>query len=242
MHALPAIDSTHLFIRLIAVLVIVLVLLFTAIMPAFFFAVYRNEGILRVPKRLRLVSLAAALTSAVMLMVDLPGWIRSLGRYWTAMTTVDWRTGAESVLIFVRDPRTIGQLTTCLEICANIAYILLLIALFRQPSEHSETDLPVSRLLKRMAKMATIAWGVIVLAVLLGLLLAPYTFYTLRNYALQLGRTPPTFEYLLVKQIRIVLQQACLFAASYVVYKSLRQPTGNLVDAQSGLEPLEMGG
>ena len=241
MRAFPAIDSTHPFVRLMVVLVTALLLLLTAIMPVFFFAVYRNEGILRVPKRLRLVSLAAALTSGVLLMVDLPVWFRSLGRYWTAMTTVDWRTGATSVLIFVRDPRTIGQLSTCLAVCANIAYVLLLVVLFRQPSEQPETDLPLSRLLMRMAKVATIAWGLVVAFCVLRLFSMPFLFIQFRDAALKIGRNPPLLSNMITEAARTLLSQACLLAVPYVVYKSQRNRIESPVNEQSATEPLESG-
>jgi hypothetical protein len=46
--------------------------LFAAITPIFLFALYRNEGTLRFPKRLRLLSLTAALVFSTVVAVELP--------------------------------------------------------------------------------------------------------------------------------------------------------------------------
>jgi len=200
-----------------------LVLLFIAIIPAFYFALYRSEGALPVPKRLRLLAIATAFAVGTIAIVGLPAWIKSFGLYWAAMTTLDWRMGATSVLILARDPRTIVQISTLFAEFSNIAYILLLVAIFRQESDLLEIDVPISRQLNRVAKVAVIAWGIVLAAVLVGLALTPYSFFTLRNLALQIGRRPPTFGDLLVERIRNALVQACLFAAPYIIYRSLRE-------------------
>jgi hypothetical protein len=188
---------------------------------------------LHFPKRLRLLSLLAAFTNAVLLVSDLPAWIRSLSSYLAALLTFDWDNGATSVLVLGRDPRTVGQLSTCLLISSNIAYILLLIAIFGHTNERTETDIPVSGPLREMTKAAVILWGFVVVAVLLGLVLTPYTFYTLRNSALQIGRTPPALGDMLLSQARTVLVQACMFAAPYIVYKSLRERAETAIKVES---------
>jgi hypothetical protein len=150
--------------------------------------------------------------------------------------------GATSVLIFARDPRAIGQISTLLAEFSNIAYILLLIAIFRQESDLLEIDVPISRQLNRMTKVAVIACGIVLAAVLLGLALTPYSLFTMRNLALQIGRRPPTFGDLLAERIRNVLVvQACLFAAPYLVYRSLRERAEDPIDVQSEPEVTESG-
>ena len=204
----------------------VLVPLYTATLPAFYFALSRNEGSLRFPKRLRLLALLAAFTTGVIAIAGLPEWFRSLGSY-LAAPMFDWSVGASTVLTFARDPRTISQFAILLGEVSNIAYVLMLIAMFRQNSDGLETGAPTSRLLNRATRAAVFAWGLVVVAVLLGLLLTPYTFYTIRQDVLQMGRTPPGFVYFFVRQLRTVLQQSCLFVAPYVVYKSQMGPIEN---------------
>ncbi len=214
---------------------LMLLTLFTAIIPVFYFALYHDEAILHFPKRLRLLALIAAFTFAVIVLTATIEWISSLTAYFAALWAFDWSVGATSVLAFVRDPRTIGHLSTLLGELSNIAYILVLIAIFRWADEPLEGGVPVSRLLRVMTKVAVVAWGVALLAVVLGLLFTPYNFYTLRNYALQIGRQPPVFGDMLMRQIRTVLVQACLFAAPYIVYRAMRERPETPDDADSDL-------
>jgi len=228
--------------RLAGILALVVLTLFTVTLPAFYFALYRDEAILHFPKRLRLLALVAALTFAVIVVATLPAWVRSLVAYFAGLSVLDWSTGATDVLVFVRDPRTIGHLYTLLGVLSNVAYVFVLIAIFRRADEPLENSVPVSRLLRIMTKVAVIAWGFALLAVVLGLLSTPYNFYALRNYALQIGRQPPAFGDMLVRQIRAVLLQACLFATPYIVYRSQRERSETPVDGRSGLKLTESGG
>lgn len=240
-HTILGVASENLLWRVARIPAVVLGILFTAIIPVFCFALYQNETPLLIPKRLRLLALLGALVDGVMLALALSNWVLSLGAYWEWMKTLDWRIGGVSILRLVRDPGTIGQLSFALNVFSDGAYVLLLIAIFRQQSDRSETGAPISRLLSLVTKIAVIALGLVVFAALLGLLLTPYTFYTLRKYAFQIGRTPPAFLDLLLRQIRITLEQACLFAAPYIVYRSQRERLESPVKEQPGPELLESG-
>jgi len=197
----------------------------TAIMPVFYFALYRNEGPLGFPKHLRLLSLAAALTLSVIVAAELPAWIGSLGPYWTAMRALDWTRGAISIVAAAQHPWTISHVSTLLGEFSNLACILLLIAFSRQITDESLPEIPVSRLLGLVAKVTVIAWGLWLAFNLIRVVLTPYTYVQARNYALQIGRTPPQLADLMAEPIRMLLQQACLFTAPYVVYKSRRDGT-----------------
>jgi hypothetical protein len=218
-----------------------LMLLFTAIMPVFCFALYRDEGSLRIPKRLRLLALAAALTFSVIILTALPGLVRSLAGYLAVLAAFNWRLGANSVLIILRDPRAIGQISTVLGEISAIAFILLLVAIFQQPSDGFETDVPVSRLLNRVTKAAVISWGLWVAFLAVRVIAMPFVFLQLRTYALQVGRTPPQLKDMMAEATYTLLVQACLFAAPYIVYRSLRERFEGRVDAQSGPELIEGG-
>lgn len=205
----------------------VLTSLFTAIMPVFYFALYRNESPLRVPKRLRLLALTAVLTFGVIVVVDLSGWITSLESYWKAMATVDWKSGATSILTIARDRRTFGQLSTVLGEVSNVAYILLLIAIFGQSSDQSDAGVPVAPFLRSTTKLTVIAWGIALVFVCLGLLLTLYSFLQIRSDSLRMGRIPPTFLELLKEPGGRVLVSACMFAAPYIIYRTLRQASAS---------------
>ena len=199
----------------------------------------RNKALLCFPKRLRLLALIAAFTFGVIVLTTLPAWVRSLAAYFAALSALDWRIGASNVLVFVRDPRTIGQLSTLLGEVSNIACILILIAIFRSANEPIEAYVPVSRLLRVMSKVSVVAWRLVLVVILIRLAVLPYVLFRLRNYALQVGRTPPTFGDILA--IRESLLWPCLFAAPYIVYRSLRERADN-ANVQSGREPIESGG
>jgi hypothetical protein len=194
---------------------IVLLCLFAAIVPVFYFALYCNEGTLHVPKRLRLLSLGAALTVGVMGALALPEWLRSVGPYWGAMKMLDWRIGATSILAAAREPRTISFFSTLVGEFSNLAYVVLLIALFRHGSDESYTDVPVSRLLSFVTKLAVITLGLFIV-VEVGLI--PYAYFQLRREALQLGQAPPGLDN--SEATRALFSAVLLFIAPYVVYKS----------------------
>lgn len=224
------------------ILILVLLILYSAVIPIFYFALYRNEYPLYFSKPLRLLALIAAFTFAVILLTTLPAWIRSLAAYLAVFAAFDWSIGATSVLAFVRDSRTIGQLFTLLGELSNIAYILVLIAMFRRADEPLEADAPVSRLLRTMTKIAVISWGLWVAFLVVRVIAMPFAFVQTRTYALQIGRTPPLLWEMMAEAIRTLLIQACLFAAPYIVYRSLKGRAEMPIEAQSGPELAESGG
>jgi hypothetical protein len=197
---------------------IVLIWCFTAIVPAFCFALYRNEGPLDFPRNLRVLSLTAAIVLGVVTLAALPQWIESLGSYWADISTLDWTAGAATVSIVVRKPGTFTQIATLLGEFSNLTYIALLIAIFRQAGGQPRGE--ISRPLAVVSKVAVIAWGVWVAFNVVRLVFTPYTYFQLRDFALQVGRTPPRLEAMMVDVVRTILSQACLFTAPYVVYRS----------------------
>ena len=219
----------------------VVLCLYTATLPAFYFVLSRNDGALRFPKRLRLLALVAALTTGVIVVAGLLDWIRSLGSY-LASPMFDWSVGARNILTLVRDPRTIGQLSTLLGELANIALVLILVAVFRWGGEPRETDVPVSKLLRVMTKVAVISWGLVVAFCVIRLISMPFLFIQFRDAALKIGRKPPLLGNLMAEATRTLLSQACLLAVPYIVYRSQQDRVETLIDVQSEPEPLESGG
>ena len=237
---IAATSQTNDFWRLAGTLLLVLVTLFTAIFPIFYFALYRNEAVLYFPKRLRLLALIAAAIFSVIVLTTLPAYVKSLTDYLARLVAFDWSIGGSSVLAIVRDRRTINQLSTLLGQISNIATILLLIGIFCHAGEALESDVPVYRLLRVMTKIAFFTWRIVLAVTLLRFAALPFVYIQLRNYALQLGRTPPPFRDILA--IRESLLQVCLFAAPYIVYKSLRERTPKPTKVQSGPERSESDG
>ena len=176
-----------------------------AVMPMFYFALYRNEGTLHFSERLRFICRAAAFIFGAISAVELLRWIRSQGAFWTAVRMVDWSKGGANGLAAFRELRRIRGVSTLFEELGNFAVILVLIAFFRQvPNGESS----VSGLLKFAAKVTTVAGGIWLAFLLIRIVVTPYSYS-------QLGRTPPPFW----EMMGTFLAQACLFTAPYVVYK-----------------------
>ncbi len=157
--------------------------LFSTIMPVFYFALYRNEGTLRFPKHLRLLSLTTALVFGLFAAWNLSVWIGSIGSYWRAISMLDWRSGGASILAVARDPRTLNQVASLLDECSNLAYILLLIAFFRH-ADNESTGAPVPGLLGFVTKAAVILYGIWVAFNLVRLAAIPFIQSYLRHLAL----------------------------------------------------------
>ncbi len=191
--------------------------LFGAIMPMFYFALYRNEGTLRFPKPLRRLSLVTAVVFASLAAWSLPDWIGFIDYFSSA--TVEWRSGSAAVLAFVRDPRTVNEVAKLLNGCSNVAYILLLVAFFQQSDSEPAvtTDVPPSGFLRRVTKVALVLWGIWVAFNLVRVVVTPLA---IRVAAFKTGRRPPQLGHIMMEVIEMLLTQACLFIAPYVVYNS----------------------
>jgi hypothetical protein len=179
----------------------------SVIMPVFFFALYRNEGTLRIPKPVKLLSKAAALILALFVVSAL--WTEFLDPGFTA------RGGSSD-----GEARTIGHIVGLLSTFSNAALLLLLVAFNLHTNQESTPDVPGSRLLDQVTKVAVVFNGLVLAFLVVRCLLTPYTYSTLKDFALQNGRTLPPFSALLEEAIRTLVLQACLFTAPLVVFKS----------------------
>ena len=115
----------------------------------------------------------------------------------------------------------------------------MLAMLSRLGSDDPNPDVSVSPMLRVMAKVATLAWGLWVLFQLFRVVSLPYTYGLLRNYAAQLHRTPPPFALVVGRTAREALSQACLFVGPYVVWRSIaRRDHVPIADIPANEEPL----
>jgi hypothetical protein len=175
--------------------------LFTVLMPIFYFALFRSEGSIRTTKSLRLVALAGSLCVGLFVASGLPAVIES----------------------FKRNPRTIDSVSLVFAEASNLFSILLLVALFRLKDDDSARTVPMSRMFRLATKITVTAWGLALVLRVLGLILVPFTYFQLRNYALQAGRISPPFGNLLREAIVGVISSAGLFAAPYILYRSQKR-------------------
>jgi len=200
--------------------VIVLTWCFTAIMPVFYFALYRNKGLPDFPKSLRLLSLTAAIVLGAITVAGLPQWIESIGSYWADIKVFDWSAGAVTVLDAAQEPGTSKQAAALLGTFSDLAYIGLLIAFFRHERKESPENNSVSKLLSVATKIAVIAGGLVVAGCLVRLPVMPYVYVELRDHAMEVGLKPPRLGTIMVDAVRTLLIQACFYTAPYVVYRS----------------------
>ena len=177
----------------------VLMFLLTALPPTFYFALYRDQGSLRVSQRLRLMARTAAFIQGVLLAFQLEEWIKSLA----------------------------SPVPTLLGTLATIATILLLVALSRNPGEQSDEDAIVSTLLYVVTKVTVFAWGGWVAFNLLRVVALPYVYSQTRHYLISIGRDRPILADMAKEVVPAFLSQACLLAAPYIVYRSNRAPTAS---------------
>jgi hypothetical protein len=173
--------------------VIVFMCCVTAIMPTFYFALYRNEGTLHFSKRLRSLSLMAAIAYGLLEAVQMAKW-----------------SGTS----------TTSLIADSLAVLSDLATIWLLIVFFRHASDESLGDVPVSRQLNLLTKIAVITWGLVVAGCVVRLPVMPFVYIQLRDAAINIGRKPPQLEAMISEAVRTLLVQACLFVAPYVVYRS----------------------
>jgi len=141
-------------------------------MPVFYFTLYRNRGVLHYSKHLRRLGLMAALVFGAMVAIGLPDRIES--------------------------PR---PLAAALDLFSNLAYILFLIALFRQADAEPSSGTSVSRPLRVAAKVVVIVDGL-------------WVAYNAVQFPahLQTGAWQST---------RTLLNQVCLFIGPYIVYRAV---------------------
>jgi hypothetical protein len=194
---------------------------FDTIMPLFYFALYRNEIPLRIPRQFRPLALGAAIASAIIAVQGLIGW-----KIFFRRTSVFEESGV---------PWSVGQASSAVGLFSILASIVLLIAFYRQADDEPEAPVLMSKLLIVVTRVTVLAWGLVVAFNLVRLLTTPYLYAQMRDYALQLRRTPPSFVYLITTIARQVLAQACLFVAPYIIWRCSRpQPPQN-----PPLEPVE---
>jgi hypothetical protein len=211
---------------------------YVAIMPLFYFALYRYEGTLRVPKRLQLLSFVAAFVFAMTVAAEVPDWIQSLGPFWTMLKAIDWRTGATSILIAAGDPSVIGLVFILVAVFSAVTYTLLLIALSRQTTDELSAYVPASRLVSRVTTVAFIAGGISVIIVVGRVILTPYGYFQIRDYVYRNGGTPPHLSDMMLSIIRTLLDQACILAAPYIVCRVLLEADQQLNDAHPDVSEL----
>jgi hypothetical protein len=185
-------------------------LLVTGIMPVFLYALYRNEGTLRISKRLGILALAAACVRGLQVAWGLPAVIKYAGP----------RRGAS--VLDPQQPWTVGQLVPLLGQIGNVAFMLLLISIYRESDRDPAAEVPSSQFLRATTVIASVAWGAWLAFNVFRLAATPFSYSIFRDVALRSGMQPPGLWKLTGGVVNTLLSQACYFVAPFVVYRSLK--------------------
>jgi hypothetical protein len=197
--------------KLGAIVAILVGYVFTAIVPLFCFALYRNEGGLLVPRDMRWIAMTAAAVMGILSVAGIPGWIGSFRR--------------DSVLHSAARPWTIGDTSTALGQIANLAAVLLLVALFRLAGDgSSERGVAVSTLLRLLTKIGVMTGGIVALGCVVGLVATPWVYSYIRDRSLEMGHSNAnwTFSRLALDRVRAAFTVISVYVAPFVVWRGSR--------------------
>jgi hypothetical protein len=201
---------------LIAIAGIVVGYGFTAIVPLFYFALYR-KGDVPVSPNMRWISMTAATVIGILALTAMPGWIASFS----------W---GDSVLDTTPRPWTISDTSTLLSFIADLAGILLLVALFRLAGDGpSESGVAIPKLLRLLTKIAVIAGGIVAVGCVVGLAATPWVYSYIRDWSSKTGSSNAlwTFSRLAEDRIRAALTVMSAYAAPFVIWQGSRTRVTN---------------
>jgi hypothetical protein len=197
---------------LTAIAVISLAYAFTAIVPFFYFALYRNEGDLPLLRSMRWILVTAAAVLGILALasiVELVGTLRG-----------------DSVLDAGARAWTIRDTSILLGSVADLAGSLLLVALFRLAGNGpSETGVTVSELLRLSTRIAVIAGGIVAIGCLVGLAATPWVYIYIRDRApVEMGSSNDrwTFLRLVLDRARTALTVISVYVGPFVVWQGTR--------------------
>ena len=147
-----------------------LAFLFTAILPTFFFALYRNEGTLQISRKLRFLSLAGAVIFGLFVVAAINTEI------------LDLNFAARGGLL-KGSARIISHIISLVPAVGNVALFLLLLMFFlKPPLRDSEEQVPGLSFLDQITKITVVCYGLVVAVCLIRVFLTPYTYSVLTKY------------------------------------------------------------
>jgi hypothetical protein len=182
-------------------------ILCSPLLPAFYYALYRNEGTLRLEPLVKRLALVAALALAAFIITS----FYDLGTRMTA-------AGSGTVLAPTRSSWTLGDLSVVLTGIWNLATIYLLWAILVHPNIKASGDGSVSKMVVVTAKIIVIIRGIEVGLSLVWLLLTPFLYWKYRNLAQHAGVVPRPYAPMLGGAVRVVLSETSLLIVPLIVW------------------------
>lgn len=196
---------------LAAIAAILVGFVFSAIVPLFYLALYRNQGELPISRNMRWMAMIAAVAIGILTLSSIPEWIGS------------WR--GESVVNAAARQWTIGDTAVLLGMIADFAGILLLAALYRLADDGSSgSGIGVSRLFRSLTKIAVIVGGIVAIGGLIGLAATPWVYFYIRDRSLETGSSIDgwTLSHLTLERLRSTLKVISVYVAPFVVWQGTR--------------------
>jgi hypothetical protein len=191
-------------------LLTVILVLGTLIVPVFDLALFANSAPIRLPRNLKRLALIAAIVFGAVAALGVPDLLESL-----MSLRNDVQLGGGGIAILASKP----ILDLVAEI-SNLAFILLLVALYRTPDGAPEE--PVSAFLEVTSRIAVILCGLGMIYALVLVGYAPYGYEQVRQMYLTRNAAPPALWQVMARPMKTLLDTACIWVAPYVISMSQR--------------------
>ncbi len=204
----------------LAIALILVAYIFTAIVPVFYFALYRNEGGLPLSRNKRWISMTAAALVGILMLTKIPGWIGSFR--------------GDSVLDTAARKCAIDDTSAVLGLIADLAGILLLAALYRLASDGaSDGSVAASKLLRFLARLAVIGGGIVAICCVVGLAATPWVYFYIRDrsWEMAISNEGWAFSRLAMDRARTALTVISMYVAPFIVWQGARNRVTNTCDS-----------
>jgi len=195
---------------LIAIAGILVGYVFTAIVPLFYFALYRNKGDLSISRNMRRISITAAGAIGILSLAAILRWIAF--------------SQGDSVLDATAKPWTTSDTAALISLGANVSVVLLLSALFRLAGIGSPESGIASKFLDLLTKVAVVAGGIVAVGCVVGLAATPWVYSYVRDWSSKVGSSnaPWTFSGLALDRIGAALNAMSVYVAPFVIWQGSR--------------------
>ena len=212
--------------------------LFMLPFPVLLVILYRSDATLAVSARLKLATLATALIQGILITApNVYGWILMLRQDWHEIQSFGGATEIDNFWAWQHLTAKAGGLTwSTVELFAQMAVILFLVALLRYRNQPPESGVHQSHLLREMAALATITGGLGVILSIGRQVYAAVEFSKHQNEWAWFGGS--TLGQFVVRNSLSTIPEVCLMIAAYIVYRSqrVRQVHDNAADKVSPVE------
>ena len=203
-----------------------------AVLPVFFFSLYRYRGALFIPPKTRRVGLLAAILLSLLMAANL------------RLELLDLAFASHGGLLHPKD-WVIGHAVGLIGLISDAALILLLLSFYFHRDRESHADDAHEHLLDQTTKIAVILYGLFLAFLAVRILVSPLVYSSFKEVALQSGRALPPYLAMLGEELHDFATQACVFAAPYVIFRrrlkdvaneSIPAPPDERSDAQASID------